>query len=367
MPTRWRSARRWSGCSASRWPTCDRRRYEGKWKRVGRFEGQRSDWKKAVGDARARPQDRAGRGGLRPMWNPDAKPTSAARGISPSSPTRRSRRRRPRRACSRPSADQWTERVRPYHRAAPGRRAKRMLRDVDFRRDKVGSRQGGGIEYDPAALRGSRSCTTRDGEKRYIIARWAQAGDMVMSGPQADILPGNALPTGTSRSVRSCTTWSSARARRSALSSAGMAPALAKEGDHADLKLPSRRAAGGSTAWPPWARWATSITRTCPWASAGRVRWKGFRPTVRGTVMNPVDHPMGGGEGKARATIPMTPWGKLYQGLPDPRGARRSDRFIVTPDEVGEDDGTLAQEGPFVEMRLMTRIDELNPPARRRC
>ena len=63
---------------------------------------------------------------------------------------------------------------------------------------------------------------------------------------------------------------------------------------------------------------------------AGRVRWKGFRPTVRGTVMNPVDHPMGGGEGKGKGNHPMTPWGKPTKGYKTRRGARPSDRYIVT-------------------------------------
>ena len=155
-----------------------------------------------------------------------------------------------------------------------------------------------------------------------------------MSGPQADILPGNALPL---RNIPLGTLVHNVELQpgkggQLCRSAGTLAQLLAKEGDHGRPQAALGRGAAG----PPGlhghgrARSATSITRTSPIGKAGRVRWKGFRPTVRGTVMNPVDHPMGGGEGKGKGNHPMTPWGKPTKGYKTRRGARPSDRYIIT-------------------------------------
>jgi len=194
--------------------------------------------------------------------------------------------------------------------------AKRMLRDVDFRRDKFGiPARVAAIEYDPNRSARLALLHYRDGEKRYIIApHGMKVDDVVMSGPQADILPGNALPI---RNIPVGTLvhnveLQKGRGAQLCRSAGAQAQLLAKEGDRATLKLPSGE------------------VRYVSVGKAGRVRWKGFRPTVRGTVMNPVDHPMGGGEGKGKGNHPMTPWGKPTKGYKTRRGARPSDSMIVT-------------------------------------
>jgi large subunit ribosomal protein L2 len=213
--------------------------------------------------------------------------------------------------------------------------AKRMLRQVDFRRDKPGiPARVAAIEYDPNRSARLALLHYRDGEKRYIIAPLGiKPGDSVMSGPQADILPGNALPlrnipVGTLVHNVELQPGRGAQMCRSAGSQAQL---LAKEGSQATLKLPSgevRRVAVECMATV--GQVGNLDHENVSVGKAGRKRWMGFRPTVRGTVMNPVDHPMGGGEGKGKGNHPMTPWGKPTKGYKTRRGARASDRNIVT-------------------------------------
>jgi len=213
--------------------------------------------------------------------------------------------------------------------------AKRMLRQVDFRREKYGiPARVAAIEYDPNRSARLALLFYRDGEKRYIIAPVGlKVNDTVMSGPQADILPGNALPlrnipTGTLVHNLELQPGRGAQLCRSA---GAQAQLLAKEGERATLKMPS-----GEVRMIPIECMATVGQvgnldhENVSLGKAGRVRWRGFRPTVRGTVMNPVDHPMGGGEGKGKGNHPMTPWGKPTKGYKTRRGARPSDRYIVT-------------------------------------
>ena len=202
--------------------------------------------------------------------------------------------------------------------------AKRMLRQVDFRRDKVGiPARVAGIEYDPNRSAHLALLHYRDGEKRYIIApHGLKVGDVLMSGPQADIVPGNALPI---RNIPVGTLVHNVelqpgRGAQMCRSAGAQAQLLAKEGERATLRLPS-----GEVRLV-----ALDCMATVSIGKAGRVRWRGFRPTVRGTVMNPVDHPMGGGEGKGKGNHPMTPWGKPTKGYKTRRGARPSDAYIVT-------------------------------------
>jgi len=212
---------------------------------------------------------------------------------------------------------------------------KRMLRDVDFRREKFGiPARVEGIEYDPNRSAHLALLVYRDGEKRYIVAPYGlKAGDVVMSGPQADILPGNALPI---RNIPVGTLVHNVelqpgRGAQLCRSTGAQAQLLAKEGDRATLKLPSGEVRLiGLDCMATIGQVGNLDHENVSIGKAGRVRWRGFRPTVRGTVMNPVDHPMGGGEGKGKGNHPMTPWGKPTKGYKTRRGARPSDTWIVT-------------------------------------
>jgi large subunit ribosomal protein L2 len=213
--------------------------------------------------------------------------------------------------------------------------AKRMLRDIDFKRDKPGiPAVVAGIEYDPNRSARIALLHYRDGEKRYIIAPLGlKVDDVVMSGPQADILPGNALPI---RNIPVGTLIHNVelqpgRGAQMCRSAGAQAQLLAKEGDRATLKLPSGEVRYVALECMGTIGQVGNLDHeNVSVGKAGRVRWRGFRPTVRGTVMNPVDHPMGGGEGKGKGNHPMTPWGKPTKGYKTRRGARPSDRNIVT-------------------------------------
>ena len=213
--------------------------------------------------------------------------------------------------------------------------AKRMLRQVDFRREKFGiPARVAAIEYDPNRSARLALLHYRDGEKRYIIAPLGlKVDDVVMSGPQADILPGNALPI---RNIPVGTLVHNVelqpgRGAQMCRSAGAQAQLLAKEGDRATLKLPSSEVRYVAVECMATVGQVGNLDHeNVSVGKAGRVRWRGFRPTVRGTVMNPVDHPMGGGEGKGKGNHPMTPWGKPTKGYKTRRGARPSDRMIVT-------------------------------------
>jgi large subunit ribosomal protein L2 len=213
--------------------------------------------------------------------------------------------------------------------------AKRMLRKVDFRREKFGiPARVAAIEYDPNRSARLALLHYRDGEKRYIIApHGLKVGDTLMSGPQADILPGNALavrniPVGTMIHAIELKAGKGAQLCRSA---GAQAQLLAKEGARATLKMPSGEVRLIALDCMATVGQVGNLDHeNVSVGKAGRVRWLGFRPTVRGTVMNPVDHPMGGGEGKGKGNHPMTPWGKPTKGYKTRRGARPSDRDIVT-------------------------------------
>jgi large subunit ribosomal protein L2 len=216
-----------------------------------------------------------------------------------------------------------------------GRGHKRMLRQVDFRREKVGiPARVSAIEYDPNRSARLALLVYRDGEKRYIIApHGVKVGDTLMSGPQADILPGNALPI---RNIPVGTLVHNVelqpgRGAQMCRSAGTQAQLLAKEGERATLKLPSGEVRFVAvTCMATVGQVGNLDHENVSVGKAGRTRWRGFRPTVRGTVMNPVDHPMGGGEGKGKGNHPMTPWGKPTKGYKTRRGARPSDRSIVT-------------------------------------
>lgn len=211
---------------------------------------------------------------------------------------------------------------------------KRKYRIIDFKRDKdsIPARVAA-IEYDPNRSARIALLHYADGEKRYILApQKIKVGDMLLSGAEADIKPGNALPLGkiplgTTVHAIEMQPGKGAQMARSAGTSAQL---VAKEGEYGQLKLPSSevrmvllrcRATIGYVGNPEHE--ILSVGK------AGKSRWKGKRPTVRGTVMNPVDHPHGGGEGKSSSgRHPVTPWGKPTLGYRT-RRSKASDRLII--------------------------------------
>jgi large subunit ribosomal protein L2 len=211
---------------------------------------------------------------------------------------------------------------------------KRMYRVIDWKRNKPGvPARVVSIEYDPN--RSSRIALLRyeDGEKRYILAPTGlKEGTIVSSGPEAELAPGNALalkdiPTGT---VIHNIELKPGRGGQMCRSAGGAAQLMAKDGDWAQIRLPSgevRRVLVVCMA--TIGQVGNSEHGTMNLGKAGRSRWLGIRPTVRGAVMNPRDHPHGGGEGKAPAGgQPQTKWGKLAMGKKT-RHNKSTDRFIV--------------------------------------
>ncbi|MEU2439265.1 50S ribosomal protein L2, partial [Streptomyces rubradiris] len=211
---------------------------------------------------------------------------------------------------------------------------KRAYRVIDFRRhDKDGvPAKVAHIEYDPNRTARIALLHYADGEKRYILApRNLQQGDTVENGPGADIKPGNNLalrniPVGTTIHAIELRPGGGAKFARSAGASVQL---LAKEGAYAHLRMPSGeirlvdvrcRATVGEV--------GNAEQSNINWGKAGRKRWLGVRPTVRGVVMNPVDHPHGGGEGRTSGgRHPVSPWGKKEGRTRSPKKA--SNKYIV--------------------------------------
>jgi large subunit ribosomal protein L2 len=211
---------------------------------------------------------------------------------------------------------------------------KRMYRIIDWKRDKIG--MPGivtAIEYDPNRAARIALVEYEDGEKRYIIAPAAvKVGGKVMSGPDADLAPGNALPlrnipTGTFIHNIELRAGQGARMVRSA---GDQAQLMAKDGDWAQVRLPSGEIHRVHiTCMATIGQVGNAEHAGQKLGKAGRSRWRGIRPTVRGSVMNPRDHPHGGGEGKApRGGQPQTPWGKPAMGYRT-RRRKDTDKFIV--------------------------------------
>jgi large subunit ribosomal protein L2 len=210
---------------------------------------------------------------------------------------------------------------------------KRRYRMIDFRRTKDGvPATVAHIEYDPNRSARIALLHYADGEKRYILApQNLKVGDRLQSGPGADIRPGNALPlanvpVGTVVHGVELRPGQGAKMARSAGSSVQI---VAKESGFAQLRLPSGeirlvelkcRATVGAVGNPEH--------ELISWGKAGRNRWRGKRPSVRGVAMNPVDHPLGGGEGKSSGgRHPTSPWGKT-EGRTRKKG-KASNRYIV--------------------------------------
>ncbi|MFW6266082.1 MAG: 50S ribosomal protein L2 [Halanaerobiales bacterium] len=211
---------------------------------------------------------------------------------------------------------------------------KRRYRVIDFKRDKDGiPAKVSAIEYDPNRSARIALLNYEDGEKRYILApNKLKIGDKVISGKGADVKPGNALllkdiPVGTI--VHNVELYPG-RGGQIARSAGTMAQILAKEGKYVHVKMPSTEVRLIRKDCKATVGQVGNIEHeNIMVGKAGRSRWKGKRPHVRGVVMNPHDHPHGGGEGKSPAgRHPVTPWGKPTMGKKT-RKTKKSDRMIV--------------------------------------
>ena len=224
-------------------------------------------------------------------------------------------------------------RITVRHRGG-GNRTK--YRVIDFKRGKVGvSAEVKSIEYDPNRSAHIALVQYEDGEKRYIVAPYGlKVGDKVVSGPEADIIAGNALPlanipVGTFIHNIELYPGKGAQLARSA---GVMAQLMAKENKYALIRLPSGELRNiPSECYAVVGQVSNIDHANVSYGKAGRVRHMGWRPTVRGSVMNPCDHPHGGGEGKSPIGRPgpVTPWGKPALGYKTRNKHQRSDKFIV--------------------------------------
>ncbi|HHX98762.1 MAG TPA: 50S ribosomal protein L2 [Kiritimatiellia bacterium] len=213
---------------------------------------------------------------------------------------------------------------------------KRFLREVDFKRsDKLNiPAKVQAIEYDPNRTARLALLAYADGEKRYILApNGVQPGAVLMAGPDAEPVDGNALPLGSipmGMTIHAIELTPGGGAKL--VRSAGMAARIAaRDGDFAQVRLPSgelRRLR--VTCYATIGQVGNLEHESITLGKAGRKRWKGIRPTVRGVAMNPVDHPMGGGEGRTSGGgHPVTPWGQLTKGKKTRSGRKPSSKFIV--------------------------------------
>lgn len=211
---------------------------------------------------------------------------------------------------------------------------KRLYRVIDFKRNKQGMRGTvAAIEYDPNRSANIALIHYADGEKRYILhPKGLSVGDTIQSGPGSDIRVGNALPLGEmplGTTVHNVELRAGKGAQMARSAGSGV-QVVAKEGDYVTLRLPSTE--------------VRLVRREClatvgqvgntdhelqSIGKAGANRWRGRRPKVRGVAMNPVDHPLGGGEGKAAGgRHPVSPWGKP-EGVKTRKNKKQSNKLIV--------------------------------------
>lgn len=215
---------------------------------------------------------------------------------------------------------------------------KRMYRVIDFKREKHGIEAAvSAIEYDPNRSARIALLTYKDGDKRYIIAPdGLKVGAKVNAGPEADVVVGNALPLKNipvSTFVH-CVELRSGKGGQLGRSAGNSLQLMAKEGDFATLKLPS-----GEVRKVRLECYATiggvgnADHENISLGKAGRSRWLGIRPQTRGMAMNPIDHPMGGGEGRSKSgggwQHPESPWGKYAKGLKTRKKKNLSSKYII--------------------------------------
>ena len=213
--------------------------------------------------------------------------------------------------------------------------AKRRLRIIDFKREKYGiPGRVAAIEYDPNRSANIALIFYVDGDKRYILApQGLNVDDMVESGENAELKPGNALPL---KQIPSGTLihnieMEKGRGAQMVRSAGGAAQLMAKEGEYTLIRLPSgemRRIRSDCMA--TIGQVGNIEHQNIEMGKAGRIRWLGRRPQVRGSAMNPCDHPHGGGEGRSPVGMPgpKTPWGKPALGYKT-RKPKASDKLIV--------------------------------------
>ncbi len=224
-------------------------------------------------------------------------------------------------------------RITVRHRGGGNRRKYRI---IDFKRNKDGIKANiVSIEYDPNRSANIALLQYEDGEKRYIIAPYGiKVGDTLISGSGADIKPGNAMniediPVGTLIHNIELSPGRGGQLVRGAGTSAQL---MAKDGGYAQVRLPSGEVRMIRLDCKATIGQVGNIDyENIKIGKAGRTRHMGFRPTVRGSVMNPCDHPHGGGEGKSPIgrPSPVTPWGKPALGLKTRSKKNKSDKFIV--------------------------------------
>ncbi|HQH50639.1 MAG TPA: 50S ribosomal protein L2 [Candidatus Cloacimonadota bacterium] len=212
---------------------------------------------------------------------------------------------------------------------------RRHYRIIDFKRDKFGiPAKVASIEYDPNRTARIALLHYLDGEKRYIIAPDGLAvGTKVMSGPEAEIALGNALPLekiplgSTVHNIE----LKKGRGGQIARSAGAYGQVVAKDGDYVHVKMPSNDVhLIRKECLATIGQVSNQDHSLIKIGKAGRKRWMGIRPTVRGVAMNPVDHPMGGGEGKSSGgRHPVSPWGKPAKGGKTRKTRKYSDNYIV--------------------------------------
>jgi large subunit ribosomal protein L2 len=211
---------------------------------------------------------------------------------------------------------------------------KRRYRRIDFKRNKTGvPGKVAAVEYDPNRSANIALVHYVDGEKRYILhARGMKVGDTVMAGPGSEIRLGNAVPL---KEVPLGTTVHNVelvpgRGGKMIRSAGGGAQVVAKEGKHVTLRLPSTEVRMVPAECMATIGQVGNVDHeNVSWGKAGRTRWAGRRPKVRGVAMNPVDHPLGGGEGKASGgRPPVSPWGKP-EGRKTRDPHKKSNKLVV--------------------------------------
>lgn len=212
---------------------------------------------------------------------------------------------------------------------------KRRYRSIDFRRDKIGIPATiASIEYDPNRSAFIALVVYRDGEKRYMLAPdGLSVGRQVVSGPQAAFEPGNAMPLDRiplGIAVHNVE-LSPGRGGQLVRSAGTSATVVAREGEYVTLRLPSgEMRMVNRRCYATIGELANKDHMNISLGKAGRSRWLGRRPKVRGTAMNPVDHPHGGGEGKTKGgRHPVSPWGQPTKGHKTRKKRKVSSRFIV--------------------------------------
>jgi large subunit ribosomal protein L2 len=210
---------------------------------------------------------------------------------------------------------------------------KRRYRIIDFKRNKLEvPAMVAAIEYDP-----NRTCRIallhyKDGEKRYIIAPIGlNVGDQVLSSPSADIKPGNNLPLGSipAGTIIHNVEMRPGKGAQMARGAGAEATLVAKAGQYCQVKLPSGEVRNVlSVCTATIGQVGNTDNENISLGKAGRARWRGIRPSVRGQAMNPIDHPLGGGEGVGKGHHPVTPWGQNCKGLKT-RHNKRTNSMIV--------------------------------------